>query len=201
MTDSSLDLDKVAAAISALGLGVDPAELHGGICGLLCTRGPGAVAAWIRASGQVPESPIGDSDAVMQPLHDAESEAWRELSGAALGFYPMLPGAELTLAERVAALASWCHGFLAGLGLGGFSLEDVAYDDNLDREQLTEILNDLSEISQVGLDADDLDDATQADFDLAALVEYVRVGVQLIFEQLHARREGDASAAELQSMH
>jgi uncharacterized protein YgfB (UPF0149 family) len=203
VTESSLDLEKVTAAIATLELGVDAAELHGGICGLLCARGPGAVSIWIRESGadQVPR--LGDAVAAAEQLHDAEAETWRDLKGPSLIFYPLLPDEEGVLAERVAGLALWCQGFVTGLGLGGYSLEDAAFEDDPSgsRAQIAEIVSDFVEISRAGLDSDDLNEADRAGFELAALVEYVRVSVQLIFEELHGQRKTDLAALEPQSRH
>jgi uncharacterized protein YgfB (UPF0149 family) len=196
-------LEKLTAAIATLELGVDAAELHGGICGLLCTRGPGAVATWIRESGADHVPRLGDAMAAAERLHEAEAESWRELNGPNIVFYPLLPDAEGVLAERVAGLALWCQGFVTGLGLGGYSLEDAAFEDDPSggRAQVAEIVNDFVEISRAGLDADDLNEADRAGFDLAALVEYVRVSVQLIFEEFHGQRETDMAAPEPQLRH
>jgi uncharacterized protein YgfB (UPF0149 family) len=196
-------LEKVTAAVAALELGVDAAELHGGVCGLLCTYGPGAVSIWIRESRRE-FAPRSDAAAVAaEQLHDAEAETWRDLSSPNLVFYPLLPDTEDELSQRVAALALWCQGFVTGLGLGGYSLEDAAFDEdpNGGRTQIAEIVNDFVEISRAGLGAEDLAQADAAGFDLAALVEYVRVGVQLIFEELQGQRDAARAVSEIQIKH
>lgn len=203
MTDSSTNQARLADAVAALGLAVDTSELHGGICGLLCARGPGAASAWIRDSGHVAVSQIGDAEAARESLHEAEAESWRELGGDELTFYPWLPGSETELSVRVAALAAWCRGFVAGLGLGGYAPEDAATeaDTGGGRGAVAEFVGDLVEISRAGLDADELEDADQAGFDLAAVVEYVRVGVQLVFEELREQRERGSTAADAYGKH
>ena len=183
-----MESSKVADAIAALGLGVDAAEFHGGICGLLCVSGPGAVSAWIRESGD-PESPIGDGAATSETLQEVEAACWSELSGAELAFYPLLPDGDTALDERVTALAAWCQGFVTGLGLGGYRADtDCDAESASGRAQVDEIVADLVEISRASLEEDELESGAQAGFDLAALVEYVRVGVQLIFEELEGER-------------
>jgi uncharacterized protein len=203
VTESSLDLEKVTAAITALELGVDAAEFHGGICGLLCTRGPGAVSVWIRESGADDGPRSDEAAAAAERLHDTEAETWRELSGPNLVCYPLLPDEEAAMDERVAGLALWCQGFLTGLGLGGYSLEDAALEDDPDgsRTRVAEIVDDLAEISRAGFSAEETSEVDQAEFDLAALVEYVRVGVQLIFEELHGQHGTFLSAPERQLRH
>ncbi|HSG63698.1 MAG TPA: UPF0149 family protein [Gammaproteobacteria bacterium] len=185
MTDSS----KLADTIAALGLGVDAAEFHGGICGLLCASGPGAASVWVRESGDAP-SPIGDGATTSETLREVEAACWSELSGAELAFYPLLPDSEAALGERVNALAAWCQGFVTGLGLGGYGADSDDFDDASGggRAQVDEIVADFVEISLAAPDDDEPEPGAQADFDLAALVEYVRVGAQLIFEELEGQR-------------
>ena len=187
---SSLDDLTIAGAIDVLGLGVDVAEFHGGICGLLCSSGPGAAAAWIRQSDGGHANAASDADTAREQLHEAEAETWRLLSGPEFEFEPLLPPVEADLAERVAALALWCQGFLTGLGLGGVKTEDLhtADDDGTRSAELAEIVADFAEISRAHVAAEDLEDAERADFDLVEIIEYVRVGTQLIFEQLRGRQ-------------
>lgn len=201
--ESSLDMQKLTVAIRALGLGVDATELHGGICGLLCTHGPGAVSVWISESRADHGPRSGEAAVAAEQLHDAEAETWRELNSPSLTFYPLLPDAEVDLAERVTALALWCQGFVAGLGLGGYSLEDAALEQDAasGQSQIAEIVGDFVEISRAGLGTDERVESDQAGFDLVALVEYVRISVQLIFEELHGQRETDRAAAELPLLH
>ena len=94
-----------------------------------------------------------------------------------------MPDEDDALEERMRELAVWCHGFLAGLGWAGLDIEsDIA------SEQLKEIIEDFLEISRA--DPAPEADARGAEFDFAELIEYVRVSVQLAFEELAARRSG-----------
>jgi uncharacterized protein YgfB (UPF0149 family) len=199
LTESSLDLTKVNAAITALELGVDAAELHGGICGLLCTQGPGAMSLWIQGDASSGDSQSAEWASAADCLHEAEAVTWRALNDPTLSFYPLLPDPEDSLATRVAAVAHWCHGFVTGLGLGGYSSEDAAFDDDDGgvRNELAELIEDFVEISRAGVGADEIDEADQADFDLAEVIEYVRVGVQFVFETLSPQRDSGASDAPL----
>ena len=61
--------------------------------------------------------------------------------------------------------------------------------------EVAEILGDFAEMSRAGVDDEDTADPTQADFALAELKEYVRVSVQIVFEQLADRREATARDA------
>jgi uncharacterized protein YgfB (UPF0149 family) len=70
---------------------------------------------------------------------------------------------------------------LSGLGFGAGTAAE-----SLDGG-LTEILEDFAEISRAGLSGEDREDPDQADFALAQLKEYVRVSVQIVFEELAAQ--------------
>jgi uncharacterized protein YgfB (UPF0149 family) len=61
--------------------------------------------------------------------------------------------------------------------------------------EVAEILGDFAEMSRAGIDDEDVADRDRADFALAELKEYVRVSVQIVFEQLADRREAAARDA------
>lgn len=203
VTGSSLDDSKIAGALDVLGLGVEVAEFHGGICGLLCASGPGAAAAWIRQSNDGHAAPVAEADMAREQLHEVEAETWRLLSGPEFEFEPLLPPVEADLAERVAALALWCQGFLTGLGLGGIQAEDLdaGDDEGARRAELAEILADFAEISRAHVGSEDLEDTDRADFDLVEVIEYVRVGAQLAFETLRGHQTLEAARGEPRVTH
>ncbi len=198
VTGSSLDDLKIAGAIDVLGLGIDVAEFHGGICGLLCSGGPGAAAAWIRQSDGGHASVATGAESAREELHQAEAETWRLLSSPEFEFEPLLPPVEADLDERVAALALWCQGFLTGLGLGGIRTEDLRAGDGDGGRgaELAEIIADFTEISRAHVGAEDFTDADRADFDLVEIIEYVRVSTQLVFEALQEHQARAAARAE-----
>jgi len=198
MTSFSLDLDELAGAIAQLHLDVDAHEFHGGICGLLCTNGPGAVGRWLRLAGRDALSSFGDSGVALEKLHEAEAETWRALTAESFDFELLLPDESCDLGERVEALAVWCHGFVTGIGLGGYSSEHPGPGD---RPQIAEILSDLAAISQAGLSDEDLGDVRSADFDFAAISEHARVAVQLLFESLRAASDAEQAIEPMLTTH
>jgi hypothetical protein len=147
-------------------------EAHGLLCGLLCARGGQVAAHWLEL---IAEAQCDDADPVrrelLRRLHDETLEA---LQAGDMRFQPMLPDDQCGVAERAAALARWCQGFLYGLGVGRLPR---ALPVNV-----REILADFKEIARaVG------DDAAAGEDDEAAwaeLVEFVRVSVQLVFDEL-----------------
>ncbi|MBV8975363.1 MAG: UPF0149 family protein, partial [Sinobacteraceae bacterium] len=80
----------------------------------------------------------------------------------------------------------WCQGFLYGLGAGAITDATVLPGD------VGEIVRDLTEISRAGVDASQEAESNEAAY--TELVEFVRVGVQLLFEELAALRYPPAPA-------
>jgi uncharacterized protein YgfB (UPF0149 family) len=110
------------------------------------------------------------------------------LNGADLEFHPLLPEDASPLDERTTALAQWCVGFLYGLGSG--SIPDLSALPG----EVGEVIRDFDEITRVGVeggpgeDKSDDDRGEQNESAYAELVEFVRVGVQIVFEELESLR-------------
>jgi len=114
-------------------------------------------------------------------------ETSQALGGESMDFAPLLPDDDQPLAGRTSALAQWCQGFLYGLGTG--RLNSIAELPG----EVGEIVHDLAEIGRA---APGEDEPTEADeHAYADLVEFVRVGVQLIYDELQPLRAGPHPAA------
>ena len=90
-------------------------------------------------------------------------------------FVPLLPDDNAGLGVRSEALADWCSGFLYGIGSAENDVEARLSKDAL------EVLSDFSEVTRLISDAKETE-AAEADY--SEIVEYMRVGVMLIFEEL-----------------
>ena len=112
-------------------------------------------------------------------------ETEEQLADPGLAFRPLLPDDMEPLDVRVEALGEWCEGFLLGVGLGG-----VARQGELSAN-VQEILRDLQEISKVSWDVEADEDAEAS---YVELVEYVRVGVMLMREEL---AQGDVTSSRV----
>jgi uncharacterized protein YgfB (UPF0149 family) len=176
----SLDYDTLLASLAQAGVVVAPAELHGGVCGALCVGGARAAERWL---AECLEDQNVALDAFDSPrvLGDVVSASWRMLTDRDLAFEPLLPGDHAPLEEQVQAIALWCHGFL---GVVGLAVRGAGGEDR----EIAEILADFAEISRAGLSEEEAAGEGQPDFALAEIHEYVRVGVQIVFEDLTGRR-------------
>jgi uncharacterized protein YgfB (UPF0149 family) len=180
----------LADALARLGYSQDAAEYHGALCGTLCVQ----PASQIDVDDVVPTEGIeqkpGDATA-HRSLERLRSEAFAALESSDAIFAPLLPDDDAaTLADRTRALAQWCEGFLYGLASRGTLDLDGA------SPEVREMVNDLVQFSKA-TSADDEDQEVEENA-YAELVEYVRVGAQLIYMELHPRDpDGDADAPRL----
>lgn len=191
MSDSRIyqALDEVLAAT---GVPIPLAELHGGMCGAACVGGADAARDWVVQS----LANSGADPAVVERLQKEFTELAGNLAAALadfeLAFEPYLPGEEDPLDARVRALAAWCEGFLAGLGLAGSVQAGAVLREGGDA---AEVIHDLAEIGKASVGEEEAGDEQQAGFAFAEVAEYVRVGVQVVYEELAAARRGRPNAS------
>lgn len=167
-----------ARALQAIGLDQLPAEFHGQVCGLLC-RGD-AVDTALSEVG----APGVDTSS---NLHALGVASLADLAEPESRFAPLLPEDETALHQRVVALADWCEGFLHGLALRpGLDLKKLS-------AEARELIEDFTQISRAGLVEDDDEEGEDEERAYAELVEYVRVGVQVLFLELTSGRAPDSA--------
>jgi uncharacterized protein YgfB (UPF0149 family) len=169
------DYDEIARVLGAAKAASGAAEVHGLMVGLLVGRVSNQ--GWIeQIFVETPDPQDLSVRECVQSLDALARASAEQLNDAVLGFSLMLPDDERPLQERTAELAAWVQGFLYGLGLGGAE-QIVARGGDA-----AEILGDFEQIARASLEGE----PTEADENAyAELVEYVRVGVMLINEELN----------------
>jgi hypothetical protein len=161
----------------------DAAEAHGTLAGCLCTAAGYRLDDWLREI--LPEGRAApETTAALEGLFTATAAA---LLQPDMEFELLLPADEQPIDVRTAALAQWCQGFLYGLGAGAVPDASELPGD------VGEIVRDFIEISRAGVDAAQGEESNEAAY--AELVEFTRVGVQLLFEELAALRRPSTPAA------
>jgi hypothetical protein len=175
MTES-LRYDELADALARLGFKQDAAEYHGALCGALCVREAAEIDPLKLLEGA---SGADAQDGAMAALTRLRGESAASFLDSELGFEPLLPDDEEELPQRVRALGAWCEGFLYGLSSG------KALSMNSCSPEMKEIVRDFTEFTRAGVGDDE--DAELEENAYAELVEYIRVGAQLIFMELHER--------------
>lgn len=167
---------------------LDPAELHGLLCGLLCLDAELDRDRWLDyarealADGNQWSEPVGDLLAKLLEFGAAQMNApdWPVT--------PLLPDDDAPLRQRVDALGRWCLGLLYGLGLSETELRGVL------SEESWEFLDDVTDIAQIGFDADETSETDETAY--AEVVEYLRVGLLMIQQDIQ-----QAAAPSLPRLH
>jgi uncharacterized protein YgfB (UPF0149 family) len=166
---------ELQAALEGLDSAVGAAEAHGWLCGALCARADYGARDWL---GDLTDTVArGAPDATLEAVHARTLDALRSPD---FTFEPLLPGDETALAERVAALASWCGGFLYGIGTGMGGRSAAKLGD------VGEFLEDLAAITRAELGPGRRGDSDEGDF--TELVEFVRAGTQLAWDEMAGLR-------------
>ncbi|MGB5536775.1 MAG: UPF0149 family protein [Thiogranum sp.] len=171
-----LEYHDVAETLRRASVSVDAADCQGLLCGLICAAGFADQKIWVAEIFEAydPKDLLqAEAYSLLQKLYE---ETLIRLNSPELDFELLLPDDEDALCERTESLANWCGGFLSGLGMAGVPAQDQLSDE------VAELLGDLSQISTVDFDLDDPDEEEQVAFE--EVVEYVRVGVLFIHEEL-----------------
>ena len=179
--------DDVAQALAAGGSTVHAAEAHGCLCGALCARRIYLPAEWLEEllpDGPEPGTTVSVTTA--GPLKSLFDQSRAVLEAREMEFEPLLPPDEATLDERVEALGAWAQGFLYGFGAAG------PFKPGTLTTAVAEVLTDFAEVARAGAVGSESVEVEEGA--LAELVEFVRVGVQLIYDELADLRAAQATS-------
>lgn len=172
----------VNAQLQQSDLLVNPADVHGVICGLLCGGVKLDSKAWLTPFDELINEGLGIPDSLQPILADVYGSSEAALKDMTLGFELLLPDMDQALELRMEALAEWVQGFLGGFGMV-HSVETKASDD------VKELIADFASIAQMDVDTDD--DSNEAEEAFYEIVEYVRMGATYCFNELS---DGDIPA-------
>lgn len=167
------DFNDLQAALERINAQMGAAESHGLLCGLACVQGSVDEKRWLAQvmADSTPGDVLGaEAETLLSGLY---SETARQFGDESLSFELLLPAEGDPLSLRAEALGQWCQGFLFGYALAGGSAETAA-------DETAEILRDLSEIAKVQFEVMDNNEEDEGAY--AEVVEYVRMGVLLIYE-------------------
>lgn len=194
VADIPENYDSLAELLGQFGFAMTVAELHGGLCGIFCAGGRDAAPAWL--AGLLDESDA-DEEVLAEfagLLETFSEKVWMSLRGHSFEFSPLLPDDESGIDNRAEALGLWCHGFLAGLVIGGM---DFSSNNPPLKDELAELVHDFAQISRAGADTAVDDDPEETEGSFTELVEYVRVGAQYFFDE----RDDEVDSIEARTLH
>jgi uncharacterized protein len=157
----------------------DASQVHGLFCGLICAE-PGLAEpiSWEKLLFRSEQKPNN-----MGSLYELYETSYHLLSEFSFEFSLLLPTDTLDINARAESLGLWCQGFLTGLEQGKIPLKKREASD------VTDALNDIIQIAEVSFgDIVENDEDETAYFEL---VEYVRLSVLMIFQDLKVERPRD----------
>lgn len=184
------DFDSLCDELSRLGADRDihPAELHGLACGILAAGFQPSPDQWLREAASYSEEPLLHQAG--SPLTELFTGSQAQLQEGDFGFQLCLPDDELYgLPERSESLARWCQGFLHGF---------AAIQDPLSSED-REVLGDLTEISRLEFDQEDMDEENRGDNEdeqegyYTELNEFVRMAVLSLYMDHHRQDDTEGN--------
>jgi uncharacterized protein YgfB (UPF0149 family) len=164
------DYDELDRLLHDSGLELTAAEVHGRVAGFVCaTGGRGTSGAALQFRGEA--RPVDER--LEQGIDRLARDCQQQLESQEFTFEPLLPDEEG--AAGASALGDWCRGFLDGLINGG--LRNIR---GLSGE-IGEFVKDLVLLGEAESDPEaEAEDESRA---LAELIEYLRAGAQLIYDE------------------
>ncbi len=182
------DHAQLGAQLAIYEIEATASEVHGIACGLICSNTSMSTNLWSRLIRD-PSDAVDEMPAALDRNLGSLMETIRlQLNSPDFEFAVMIPTDDNPAGERLEALAEWCQGFSLG-----FFAENQRSPEALPGDA-GEIVRDIIEIAGANpeIDGDDLD---EADRFLTEIEEYLRVGTQLIFEEIQDEIQSDMDAA------
>jgi uncharacterized protein YgfB (UPF0149 family) len=182
-TYTELDL-----ALSKTQSKMHPSQVHGLICGILCGNADTQSEWETLMSGGEKISPSVHQ--TLQALYDATQ---KQLSDFLFELQILLPAEAVELPQRAEALTLWCQGMLTGLKLSQVPITDR------EPSELTEAINDFIEIAKMNYE--DVVSNEEDEVAYTELVEYVRMAVILIYQELQGSALATNAASSTSRLH
>lgn len=188
--DNPIDHNELDAALKRCGSDWNSAQAHGLLCGRLAVLGTDGAMMWIeQVLGEQGSEKVFHTECA-QLLDALFQSTWQQLSERQSEFELVLPDDDEPMLVKAESIGFWCEGFLHGMVSGKHA---EALKKRLATEPLADLIKDMLEITRASFDEDEDEESSESAY--AELVEYVRVAVQLAYEELaEMRAEGGKSA-------
>lgn len=158
-------------------LKLHPSQVHGLSCGMLCGQQPNESVFEELVTGAVADAKEAKkAHDLLKSLYEISK---KQLEDFLFDFELLLPDDSESLTLRAEALTLWSQGFLTGL-----KMVDIAIV-NLDASEMSEAINDLVEIAKMNYE--DVVDSEEDEAAYIELVEFVRMAVILIYQDVKNR--------------
>jgi len=168
------DYERLEALLFAVNTPFEPAYLHGVMTSILCFSEPKQNKSdlWQQIVSILPCDEENHPE-LLKLFSELFSGTMAQLQAPDNGSLNLvLPQDELSLSERLSALAQWCEGFLAGIQLCRIQPEQL-----LKNESVKEVLSDLLHIQDIEFEEPDSEENEKNIFEI---IEFIKIGVLLI---------------------
>ena len=172
--DSSLDFAEIQATITAEGIKIHGAELHGVLTGLVCAGYTFENDDYLKMINDLFNNGEGLPSKLKTAVKLLFGQVWHKILDDSYSFSLLLPDDDDSLLERAHALGAWVQGFNLGFGLQ--QKNKAALSDDV-----KEVLTDFVEIANLSDEIDEDETTEQAYFEIS---EYVRISALLCFTEL-----------------
>ncbi len=175
----SIVFEEIDEHLSRVGTSTNPSELHGMIAGLICAGvEEDDIDNWLPVLCFEDRYVAEDEYRIFeQDVRGLYREVLTQLDEFGVEFNILLPEEGRSSTDRIVAMTSWCTGYLKALiDYGEISFEQLS-------EDCVEFLDDVRQISELDPEQDPTEEEMESSFMI--LDEHLRVGVQLIDEQLN----------------
>ena len=156
-------------------------QAHGLLCGYIMTHGLKGHDMWLHRMFENSSNEKGDKYKYI--FDDLFIKTWQQLEERQSEFELFLPGDDRGLLTRAKAIGAWCDSYLHGL-ISSVTTEKLKKAIN--REPTSILIKDLLEMTKATIGEEDDYETNERSY--AELVEYTRIAVQLIFEELDESR-------------
>jgi uncharacterized protein YgfB (UPF0149 family) len=177
----------LSSLLTRVGFDDETAGYHGALCGALCVKSAKDIDL-IHLLDAGEDHPLQPDAQARQELARLREQTLLSLQDGETGFTPLLPDDEAELSARVGALVAWCEGFLFGLS------SKPHLDFKTCSEEAKEIIDDFAQFTRASIDGEDNVELEETAY--AELVEYIRVGAQLIYMELRPRPTPDPQGSK-----
>ena len=153
------------------------AEAHGLATGMLCLANKTEAAVWLAELFEQNITLLDEDKTILVALFEQTQKLLSEEENM-YRFDLFLPGDDEPLSFQMAALCSWCDGFLFGVGHNNSSSSWP--------KEIAEIMKDIIEFTKLDTDVDeDMDEEEKNDYETALMEiqEYLRAAVNMIKDQ------------------
>lgn len=179
--------EELSRALNKTALKLHASQVHGLVCGVLCSNANSKAAWEDLVTGGKETAKTHD---ILQALYNMSE---KQLADFLFEFQLILPSDSDELPIRAEALTLWCQGFLTGLKLSNIPVVDRK------PSEVTEAIDDLIEIAKMNYE--EVVASEEDEMAYVELVEYVRMAIILIYQELHETTESPQKTTSTNQLH